>query len=109
MEHVKAIWLLIQEFFLRWEIFLPAIILETVMFFVVYIVLLYIFSRKTKMRNIDRIDPIILELTKVWYSNPDLRLCQLLSNVAKKAGWKLDDLFYLEDDKLLAELKKFIN
>lgn len=106
MEHVKAMWLLIQQFFLRWEIFLPAII----MVFVICIVLLCISSRKTKMKNIDRIDPIILELTKVWYSNPDLRLCQLLSNVAISTGRKHHaDLFYFEDDELLKGLKELRN
>lgn len=110
MEHVKAMWLLIQQFFLRWEIFLPAIILEIVMVFVICIVLLCISSRKTKMKNIDRIDPIILELANVWYSNPDLRLCQLLSNVAISTGRKHHaDLFYFEDDELLKGLKELRN
>jgi uncharacterized protein YihD (DUF1040 family) len=59
------------------------------------------------MRNFDRIDSIILELANVWYSNPDLRLCQLLSNVAVSAGRKHHaDLFYFKDEDLLRGLKE---
>lgn len=38
-------------------------------------------------------------------NNPELRLCQILSIAAKKAGWKDNDLFYLEDKQLIEGLK----
>lgn len=57
------------------------------------------------MRDPNRIDLIMTKLTAMWKHNPDWRLCQLLSNVAKEVNWEQDDLFYLEDDKLLAGLK----
>ena len=57
------------------------------------------------MRNRNRIDMILKELSEIWYEMPDLRLCQILSNAAKLENWKQKDLFYLEDDKLLSGLK----
>lgn len=38
-------------------------------------------------------------------NNPELRLCQILSIAAKEAGWKDNDLFYLEDKQLIEGLK----
>lgn len=58
------------------------------------------------MRNPDRIDPMLLELSKVWKLHSDWRLCQLLSNVAKEIDWKQNDLFHLEDGDLLRGLRK---
>ena len=37
--------------------------------------------------------------------HPELRLCQILSNAASKAGWDNNDLFYLPDEKLLEGLE----
>ena len=58
------------------------------------------------MRDINRIEPIINDLKKLWLLNPDMRLCQLLYWVASKSGWNNDDLFYLEDDIVSNQLKK---
>lgn len=59
-------------------------------------------------KSIQRIDETLNLIHEVWNKNPELRLCQLLSNVAKKGGWKSDDLFYLEDSKLIYMLRKEI-
>lgn len=58
------------------------------------------------MRNKKRIVPILLKIAKVWSSNPDLRLCQLLYNAATREINSPIDLFYLEDEDLLRGLKK---
>lgn len=58
------------------------------------------------MRTPNRIDTILTELAIVWHSNPDLRLCQILSNASEKVDWGSYDLFYLEDEDLLRGLKK---
>ena len=61
------------------------------------------------MRNPDRIDLILSELSELWKLHPDWRLCQLLSNVAIGIGpsfYKEPDLFYLEDGDLLRGLRK---
>lgn len=46
-------------------------------------------------------------IRKVWQKTPELRLCQLLSNAARKKGWNNNDLFYLEDSKLRKVLKGY--
>jgi uncharacterized protein YihD (DUF1040 family) len=58
-----------------------------------------------KMRDKKRI-PYMLHLIKeYWEKHPELRLCQLLSNVALTSGeWNDNDLFYLEDETLFAAL-----
>ena len=59
------------------------------------------------MRSQNRIDLIMTKLTKLWKLYPDLRFCQLLYNVSISIGWKrYNDLFYIEDDKLLEELER---
>jgi uncharacterized protein YihD (DUF1040 family) len=58
------------------------------------------------MRDPNRIDRVINELKKFWKSAPDLRLCQLLTSAARSADWNNNDLFYLEDDRLLEGLIK---
>lgn len=54
-----------------------------------------------RMRNPDRIDPIIEELREYWKAHPDLRLGQIICN----AWWYSDaasiDLFNVEDDVLM--------
>lgn len=59
-----------------------------------------------KMRDPDRIDPIMTKFTELWKLHPNWRLCQLLSNVAKEIDWEQNDLFYLEDGDLLRGLRK---
>ena len=57
------------------------------------------------MRDTNRI-PVLIELVmRIWSKNPDLRLTQLILNIAGKD----EDLYYLEDDKLVERLKKTYN
>jgi uncharacterized protein YihD (DUF1040 family) len=47
-------------------------------------------------------------LDKIWSKNPDLRLAQLLSILAKiYADYKQNDLFYFEDSDLEAAIEKY--
>lgn len=52
---------------------------------------------------------IVMKIAMLVYEirqrHPELRLCQILSNAASKAGWDNNDLFYLPDDKLLEGLE----
>lgn len=61
------------------------------------------------MRDINRIEPFMNEfmneLTEIWYTVPDWRFGQLIENFKKFA--EVEDLFYIEDDKMLEVLKKF--
>ena len=60
------------------------------------------------MRNKERIKPILEDLDKIWSKNPDLRLAQLLSILAKiYADYKQNDLFYFEDSDLEAAIEKY--
>jgi uncharacterized protein YihD (DUF1040 family) len=60
------------------------------------------------MREKERIKPILEDLEKIWSSQPDLRLNQLLSILAKTyADYKPNDLFYFEDSDLEAAIQKF--
>lgn len=54
------------------------------------------------MRNKYRIDAILNELQDIWMEVPDLRLGQLLLNVAKDP-----ELYYLKDEELITKLRKF--
>jgi uncharacterized protein YihD (DUF1040 family) len=58
------------------------------------------------MSDINRIKPLLNDLKKLWLSNPDLRLCQLLHIIAIKSGWGSGDLFYIEDDVIVEQIKK---
>jgi len=53
------------------------------------------------MRDPERIDEILELISDIWHKNPDLRLCQLLSNAAIRSSWPEKDLYYLEDDELI--------
>ena len=57
------------------------------------------------MRDINRIEPFMNELTEIWSTVPDWRFGQLIENLKKFA--EVEDLFYIEDDKMLEVLKKF--
>jgi uncharacterized protein YihD (DUF1040 family) len=59
------------------------------------------------MRDKKRIEPLLEQIKELWLKHPDLRLTQLLSNVAITDGWKNNDLYYLEDDKLSDAILKF--
>lgn len=57
------------------------------------------------MRDPKRIDRILELLKKAWLIQPDLRLCQLLSNrFPANAG----DLFYIEDARVEQALMEFL-
>ncbi len=54
------------------------------------------------MRDKKRIKPFLKEVETLWNKYPDWRFCQLVINVAK-----VDDPFYMEDDKFLEKLQIF--
>jgi len=50
------------------------------------------------MRSIDRIDPIMKELTEYWKENQDLRFFQMIGNLLQQSYLDYDgDTFYKED------------
>lgn len=53
------------------------------------------------MRDPDRIDPVLSTVRRLWEKYPDMRLGQLLVNVAHG-----DDMFNLEDEELVLRLHK---
>lgn len=58
------------------------------------------------MRDINRIDPFLKEVGKIWKKNfPDWRFMQLISNMQSYFG---QDLFYIEEDEFLNLLKKYV-
>jgi len=59
------------------------------------------------MRDPKRIEETLSVLRKIWYSNPDLRLGQIIVNAETYAPG-LVDLFYMEDDLLLSGLKTLL-
>lgn len=58
------------------------------------------------MRNPARIRRILDKVEAVWINNPDLRLGQLLIDLAPASFH--NDIFYLEDDELEVEIDKYI-
>lgn len=58
------------------------------------------------MRDPNRIDEILAEVSKVWHRLPDWRLGQLISNASCSFGY--EDPFFMEDEKLLKWLKESI-
>lgn len=54
------------------------------------------------MRDPKRISEVLAAIGEVWEKNPDLRLGQLLSNVYRDPS-----LYYIEDDKLVKEIKRY--
>ena len=61
------------------------------------------------MRDINRIEPLMNELTEIWYTVPDWRFGQLISNFKCyiKFQHNIEDIFYIEDDKILEYIKEF--
>ena len=57
------------------------------------------------MRPVERIPEVLSSLKKVWEKYPDMRLGQLLMNIARLAGPE-QNLFYIEDDELLKRLSR---
>lgn len=54
------------------------------------------------MRDANRIDVILNEIKDIWKKYPDLRLGQLICNVVCDPP-----LYYMEDEKLVKELKEY--
>lgn len=54
------------------------------------------------MRNPNRIGPMLKQFELYWRANPDLRLGQIVSNMAASVGSK--DCFFTEDDKMMGIL-----
>ena len=61
------------------------------------------------MRDSTRINLILEGLRILWHNSPDLRLTQLLTALADAGGWTHQDLFYCEDDLLLAQIEQAIS
>lgn len=58
------------------------------------------------MRDINRIDTFCAEIAKIWKENfPDWRFGQFIFNFL---SWYGKDPFFLEEDKLLEQIKLFI-
>lgn len=53
------------------------------------------------MRDPNRIPEVLSVLSRVWYKQPDLRLCQLIMNATEQR-----DPYYTEDEDLLKKLKE---
>lgn len=61
----------------------------------------------TTKRDNSRINIILKYLKYYWKKNPDLRLCQLIVNIAQYyQAEKPRDIYYVEDEILLTLLKK---
>lgn len=58
------------------------------------------------MRDPKRIKPLLAELEKQWERFPDWRFGQLIENM--KRFYDINDLFYIEDDKMLKLIENFI-
>lgn len=69
------------------------------------------------MRDPKRIGKIVYNLLQYWIRNPDLRLGQIISNIAGDrghnvrvsmhgAGWTVADPFYMEDEEVIAWLEE---
>lgn len=57
------------------------------------------------MRDINRIEPFMQELTKIWKEKcPDWRFGQLMVNVLNSLP---RDPFFYEEDEILKEFEKF--
>ena len=58
------------------------------------------------MRDINRIDPFLDALGKLWKIFPDLRFAQVVNMLKNSGGWY--DMFYVEDNKVLEVIDKLI-
>ena len=58
------------------------------------------------MRKIERIEPFMKELAKIWKKCPDWRFGQLMSNVLNSFDI---DPFFIEEDEMLERFKKYFN
>lgn len=56
------------------------------------------------MRDPNRIEPMLEALKEYWLQNPDLRLGQIISNMARLSGYS--DPFFIEDRPMMDALKE---
>lgn len=59
----------------------------------------------SKVYNVDEARNLRGALAKFCKQHPELRLCQVLSIAAHKAGWTNEDLFYCSDSTILKGLE----
>lgn len=59
----------------------------------------------SKVYNVDESMNLRSALAKFCKQHPELRLCQVLSIAAHKAGWTNEDLFYCPDSTILKGLE----
>lgn len=59
------------------------------------------------MRNPNRIPEIMKLLQWGWQKVPDWRFGQLIENLKRYVG--VDDLFYIEDDKMIEKIVDFFD
>jgi uncharacterized protein YihD (DUF1040 family) len=56
-------------------------------------------------RDPERIDEVLEELEEYWKENPDLRLGQIIANIAQyRCGFT--DPFYISDDDMLRTIRE---
>lgn len=60
------------------------------------------------MRAPNRIYMILSRLTCAWMEIPDMRLGQLLCNVASHYNYDAGHLFYMEDDELIEKIEEYV-
>jgi hypothetical protein len=55
------------------------------------------------MRDILRISEFLVKFQELWTGNVDLRFMQIITliQIQAKDKFKIDDLYYIEDDKLI--------
>ena len=58
-------------------------------------------SRRSEMRDVNRIEPMLETIRKIWLEHPDYRLMQLLGNV-----YGARDPYYIEDEDILSKLER---
>jgi hypothetical protein len=59
------------------------------------------------MRDPARIDPLLSQLGQLWRRHPQLRLAQLLVNLANPAN-PCPEIYYLDDDELATRLERML-
>jgi len=61
-------------------------------------------DRRELMRDVRRIPRIMELIEKIWVTNPDLRITQIIGTCFEPG-----DLYYIEDDLLEKKLKEMFN
>lgn len=59
--------------------------------------------KNSKTRDPERIDEVLFLLSSYWKKNPDLRLGQIIENIASRSN---SHAFYMEDSKVIEWIKK---